>query len=30
MRTKRKPKPLPDFASEEEEIRFWDEHDPSE
>ena len=25
-----RPKPLPDFASEEEEIRFWDEHDPSD
>jgi predicted DNA binding CopG/RHH family protein len=25
-----KPLPLPDFVSEEEEIRFWDEHDPSD
>lgn len=23
-------KALPSFASEEEELRFWDEHDPSE
>ena len=30
MEAKRKPKPLPDFASEEEEMRFWDEHDPSD
>jgi hypothetical protein len=27
---RRKPKPPPDFASEEEEMRFWDEHDPSD
>lgn len=26
----KQPKPLPDFASEEEELRFWDEHDPSD
>jgi len=25
-----KAKPLPDFASEEEEMRFRDEHDPSD
>jgi predicted DNA binding CopG/RHH family protein len=24
------PKSLPRFASEEDELRFWDEHDPSE
>ncbi len=26
----RKPKELPTFASEEEEIRFWDEHSPAD
>jgi predicted DNA binding CopG/RHH family protein len=25
-----KPKVVPKFASEEEELRFWDEHDPSD
>ena len=24
----RKAKPIPEFESEEEELRFWDEHDP--
>ena len=26
----KKPKRLPQFKSEEDELRFWDEHDPSE
>ena len=26
----KKPKTLPEFKSEEEELRFWDEHDPSD
>ena len=26
----KKPKTLPQFKSEEEELRFWDEHDPSD
>jgi len=26
----REPKAIPRFSSEEEELRFWDEHDPSE
>lgn len=26
----RKPKPIPEFKSEEEEMLFWDEHDPSD
>jgi len=26
----KKPKPMPKFTSEEEELKFWDEHDPSE
>jgi predicted DNA binding CopG/RHH family protein len=26
----KKPKTLPEFRSEEEELRFWDEHDPSD
>jgi predicted DNA binding CopG/RHH family protein len=30
MGSKRQPLPSPDFASEEEEMRFWDEHDPSD
>jgi predicted DNA binding CopG/RHH family protein len=30
MRKKQEPLPLPDFASEEEEIAFWDTHHPAD